>query len=181
MTNDILAKRYAESFWQHLPDAVIRQKAVEELEEVKKIIGKNASLRRVFAHPEITNAQKFDLVDAGFRQISVAVKQFLKLLVEKKHFTGLIPIIDYVKILYLQSHNIQPVVIRTARPLEENFLQAIQKKLEKRLQRKLTCDVQLAPELIGGLQVTIGHTVIDASVKKRLADLREKLMAIKVN
>ena len=49
--------------------------------------------------------------------------------------------------------------------------------LEKRFGRKLNAQVQLEPELIGGIRVVVGDEVLDASVKARLEQMRTALVA----
>jgi len=56
----------------------------------------------------------------------------------------------------------------------------IKKGLESKLNKKLKLVVGLDPGLLGGVQVTIGNTVIDGSVRRRLDDLKEKLETVRV-
>ena len=47
--------------------------------------------------------------------------------------------------------------------------------LTQQLKRKISADVSINPELIGGVKVTIGDLVIDASVSGKLATLATSL------
>jgi F-type H+-transporting ATPase subunit delta len=49
--------------------------------------------------------------------------------------------------------------------------------LEKRFGHKLQPAVQIVPELIGGVRVTVGDEVLDTSVKARLAQMQAALTA----
>ncbi len=50
-------------------------------------------------------------------------------------------------------------------------------QLEKRFARKLHLNVQLDPELIGGVRVVVGDEVLDTSVKARLEQMKAALTA----
>ena len=49
--------------------------------------------------------------------------------------------------------------------------------LEKRFGRKLNLQVQLQPELIGGVRVVVGDEVLDTSIKARLEQMKVALTA----
>ena len=49
--------------------------------------------------------------------------------------------------------------------------------LEKRFGRKLNLQVQLQPDLIGGVRVVVGDEVLDTSVKARLEQMKMALTA----
>jgi F-type H+-transporting ATPase subunit delta len=49
--------------------------------------------------------------------------------------------------------------------------------LERRFGRRLQASVQVRPELIGGIRVTVGDEVLDTSVKARLEQMKVALTA----
>ncbi|MFM8590801.1 MAG: F0F1 ATP synthase subunit delta, partial [Limnohabitans sp.] len=49
--------------------------------------------------------------------------------------------------------------------------------LERRFGRRLHASVQVRPELIGGIRVTVGDEVLDTSVKARLEQMKAALTA----
>ena len=49
--------------------------------------------------------------------------------------------------------------------------------LEKRFGRKLNLQVQLQPDLIGGVRVVVGDEVLDTSIKARLEQMKVALTA----
>ncbi len=67
------------------------------------------------------------------------------------------------------------VVVKTARPLP----QALVDELQTRLAETMRCAVQVRleqdPELIGGIVLRAGDTIVDASISRRLRELGERL------
>ena len=51
---------------------------------------------------------------------------------------------------------------------------------EKKLNAKLQLYVDLEPEMLGGARLVVGNKVLDGSVKKRLEDMKRKLLAARV-
>jgi F-type H+-transporting ATPase subunit delta len=118
-----------------------------------------------------------DVLDEHF---SVESRQFIKMLLSKKRVELMIEIIDYIRIHYSHGEAID-ALIKTSYPLDLELVQKIENKLEKRFNRKLNFYLDLDASLLGGIQVTIGNTVIDGSVRRRLAELRDKLMTIRIS
>ena len=65
----------------------------------------------------------------------------------------------------------------SAFPIEPAALADLSGVLEKRFGRKLNLQVELQPELIGGIRVVVGDEVLDTSVKARLEQMKVALTA----
>ncbi len=68
-------------------------------------------------------------------------------------------------------------LIQSAFPIGEAELDALVAALEQRFGRKLQASVQIEPELIGGVRVTVGDEVLDTSVRARLEQMKTALTA----
>ena len=53
--------------------------------------------------------------------------------------------------------------------------------LENKLHKKLHLYSDLDSDLLGGVRVTVDNIVLDGSVKKRLQDMKEKLLSVRVD
>ncbi len=69
------------------------------------------------------------------------------------------------------------LLIESAFPLEGAELSGLVASLEKKFARKLNYSVVIVPELIGGVRVTVGDEVLDASVRGRLAQMATALQS----
>lgn len=179
MTDRIIARRYADGFLSYAKETIGLEKAVSEMKDVKMVISGNPDFEKFLDNLEITNTEKCAVIDKVFADLSEDMRHFLKLLLEKGRIDKIILIADYVRTTYGHGEKVG-AVLNTTFPLELDLVQAIKEKMEKKFKKKLNLYLSLNPDLIGGIQVVIGNTVIDGSVKKCLEDLREKLMAVKV-
>jgi F-type H+-transporting ATPase subunit delta len=68
------------------------------------------------------------------------------------------------------------VTVTSAVPLTREEVQALKAKLDKFTGKRTELDLQEDLQLIGGLVVRIGDTVIDGSVRGHLASLREQML-----
>ena len=64
--------------------------------------------------------------------------------------------------------------------MDLELIREIKNNLEDKFKKKFKLYINLDGSLLGGIQVVIGNTVLDGSVRRRLDDLKEKLKALRV-
>ncbi len=67
-------------------------------------------------------------------------------------------------------------IVESARPLERGEIERLERALGQRLARVISLQNRLAPELLGGVRVTVGSRMIDSSLAGRLEGLKKRLM-----
>ena len=180
MKEKVLAKRYAEAFLGFARDTIGMDKAIEELKNLKIVLFENPQLQQFLVNPEIAVADKGKAIDGIFKDnFSQQTRQFLKLLLEKGRIKYVIDICDYVRVTYSHGEAIEGV-LKTSYPLDLDLIQKIKSRFEERLQKKINLYLELDPDLLGGIQIRIGNAVIDGSVRRRIDELRRKLMLAQV-
>ncbi len=181
MKEKILAKRYAEAYVGYSRNNLSVAKIVEEMKDFKTIIRNNPEIIGFVENPEITFSEKCAFIEVVLDgHFSQELRQFLKLLLSKRRIELMVEIIDYVRTHYSHAEAID-ALIKTSYPLDLELIQKIENKLEKRFKRKLNFYLDLGASLLGGVQVTVGNTVIDGSVRRRLDELKAKLKTIRIS
>lgn len=179
MKRKIVAKRYAEAYLNFAKESIGRDKAVEELKELKIVMHTNRELEEFLRNPEITNQEKDDVIEKVLADFSQETRQFLKLLLDKERIAYLIEICDYVRATYSHGESVE-ALLKTSYPLDLDVIQAIKTRLEKKMQKAINLHLELDADLLGGVQIRIGNYIIDGSVRRRLDDLEEKLKKLQV-
>lgn len=181
MKEKILAKRYAEAFLEYARETVGISRAVEEFKNLKAIFYENPQLGGFLNNPEIALLDKYRAIDKIFKQdFSEQAQQFLKLLLEKGRMKYIVDICDYIRVTYGHGEALD-AVLKTSYTLDLELIQKIKTKLENRLHKKINLYLELAPDLLGGIQIRVGNTVFDGSVRRRIDELRKKLMLVEVS
>ncbi len=127
----------------------------------------------------------YDMIGSGDKLL-VAVSggkdslSLLKLLLENERIDHLTDIIEYIRSVYGYEGETE-ALLKTAYPLDLELIKSIKERLEKKFNKRLKLYIELDGSLLGGVQVVMGNTVIDATVAGSLADLREKLRNVRVN
>jgi len=175
-----VVSRYAEAFLSFARANCGEKKALEDLAIVKNIIRENPGFGNLMDNPEISYAEKCVIIDEVTKHGPAEdMRNFLKLLLEKKRFNIFLEVAEYLRVKYSHQGQVD-VLLKTAFPLELDLIKKIEEVLENKFKQKLRFYIDLDGDLLGGVQVIIGNTIIDGSVKKRLDDLREKLTTVRM-
>ena len=70
--------------------------------------------------------------------------------------------------------------MKVSYPLETETIRRIKDIIEKKLKKKLHLYIELDSDLLGGIYVKIENMLIDGSIRRRLEDMRAKLLTTKV-
>lgn len=178
--NGVIVSRYAEAFISLARENCGLEKALDDLVIVKNIIRDNPGFSELMYNPEISDTEKCVIIDEAIRDgLCDEIRNFLKLLIEKKRFDIFLGAAEYLRAKYAH-HGQVDVLLRTAFPLELDLIKKIEVVLKKRLKQDLRFYIDLDGSLLGGVQVVIGNTIIDGSVIKRLNDLKEKFTTVSI-
>lgn len=179
MRTEGLAKRYAEAYLAYAAPAVGFEKAVNELHELKLELCRNTEIMKFLEDKWVPYAAKCDVADRTLAGFSAETRRLVKFLLRKGRISSLMDILDYARTAYYEGASAD-AILKTSYILDNELIEEIKKKLETKFKKKLRLFVELDPDLLGGVQVTVGNVMLDGSVSARLEDLRTKLMAVKV-
>jgi len=176
-----VVSRYAEAFLNFARVNCGENKALEDLVIVKNVIRDNPGFGELMDHPEISHLEKCAIIDKVIKEgISDELRNFLKLLLEKKRFSIFLEVAEYLRAKYSHQGQVD-VLLRTAFPLELDLIKRIEGALKNKFKQNLRFYIDLDGSLLGGVQVVIGNTIIDGSVRKRLEELRDKLTTVRMD
>jgi len=103
------------------------------------------------------------------------VGNFIATVLENRRFALLPTIAEMFALLRAAEEGAVEAHIETAYALSDIEVGELTAALTARFKRTVTAKVSLTPELIGGVRMTVGDDVIDASVRGKLASLTASL------
>lgn len=180
MTSEVLIKRYGDAFLGYAKDSLGLEKAIEALQNAKRILKHNPDFFSFLSSPEFTDQEKSELIDKIFSEdFPDEIGHFIKYLVRKGRINLFIAIAEYIRITY--SHGVAiEAILKTSYPIDTDIMRRLRTALEKKFNRQVHFYLELDATLMGGLSIRIGNIIIDGSVRKRLEDVREKLTVLKI-
>ena len=147
-----------------------------EMLKVASNVASDPTVRAALDNPKLDNAAKESLLlslcgDA----LSVEGKSFVRVLLESDRIAAWPDIRRLFDTLTDGAAGVARAHIVSAFPVDEAQLGALKAALEKRFGKKIEATVSVDPTLIGGARVTVGDTVIDASVRGELQAMSSQL------
>jgi F-type H+-transporting ATPase subunit delta len=181
ITDGIVVQRYAEAFVAYARQTCGLDKALLDLRNLKNIVmHDNPEFLEFLETPQAAYTQKCEFIDAVLKEeFSAELRQFLKLLLEKRRIDKIGDIVEYIRLTYGHAGKIR-ALLRTSFPLDLQLLRQIKDKLENKFQKKFMLYIDLDGSLLGGIQLVIGNKVIDGTIKRRLDELHQALMSARV-
>ncbi|MBO4318026.1 MAG: F0F1 ATP synthase subunit delta [Mailhella sp.] len=179
MIGNAVSRRYARALFNLGQEA--GKEELERYGECLSALGESmensGKLSAVFSTPVVTLEEKKNVIDAMLRQVGAGdtERRFCELLAGKDRL-ALIPAIasDY-KALLDEAEGISRGAVTTAVALDENRKASIKQQLETQTGRKLELVFAVDEAILGGLVLRIGDTVLDASLRTQLDNLKESI------
>jgi F-type H+-transporting ATPase subunit delta len=175
--SDERIQRYAEAILEVALAEQHERLVVDQLYSFKAAYEQSDELRDALMNPQIDPAQRQQIVEdiLGAGQAAPATIAAVSLVVCTGRARELAPIID--KVVEMQAHKVGKAVaeVRTAIPLSDDQKQRLAEALKAATGDDVEVRVTVDPSILGGVIAEIGETVIDGSVRDRLAQLREAI------
>jgi F-type H+-transporting ATPase subunit delta len=110
--------------------------------------------------------------------LPAGVQNFVRVLIENDRIRALDAVREQFEALKHAHQGVVDAQIVSAFPLSDGQKSALVADLEARFKRKVNAQVSVDAALIGGVLITIGDEVVDASVRGKLAAMSAKLAQI---
>jgi len=167
--------RYAEAFIVHARKEIGLAQALADITAVKNLLRDTPQLKEFLDAGDITAYEKAGLMERVLKgSIAEVSFNFLKLLLDKKRMGLFLDIAEYLRVTYAHEGE-EPVLLRSSLMLDLSLIKRLEDKLKETFGRKFKFYIDVDSTLLGGIQVIIGNTILDGSLRKRLFDLKEKL------
>jgi len=173
-----VVRRYARALF----DTAHRAGAVDQIEAdlkaVDQVLRATPRFSRVLRAPTISVDQKKELAQRVFgNRVSPLAARFLTLVVERRREAILNDVYAEFSRLANEERNILAVQVTAAVPLTDQERDALAAALTRRTGKTITLELSVDPQIMGGLLLRMGDTVIDGSIRSRLNQLRDRLQS----
>lgn len=148
---------------------------VDELDSiVDDVLVKFPGFEATLGSSRLSEDEKVGLIDRVFANGSDQLKSFLKVLADHDRLDCLRQVRIEARRIYNEIQNRISVQVTTAGTLSDEQ----RHEIVDALQRKMSCEVDLNHEvdenIIGGMVVRVGDTIIDGSVRNKLAQMKSQ-------
>ncbi len=176
-TISAVAARYAKAIFELAVTAKNEAAVVQAFAALAESLRENTAAADALSNPQISREKKSALLQAAFKGAPALALNAVRTIAEHGRANCVIAIADsLVEHLRTQSGAISAHVV-SANKLSSQQEQEIAKLVGTFTGKKAELTTSTNPDLIGGFTVSVGSTLIDASVNTRLNQLRGQLLA----
>lgn len=171
-----VSRVYAEAFLQ-AQAADRRRGALEEFRSfVVDVVEKNPGFARMLMGRELKREQKLDVINRVLSKGgSEGFVNFLRVLARHDRLDLIPTILRGAESIFEKASGFSRVRIRTAKPLSDESRALLKTKLKEYLTAEPIIQEIVDPDILGGVEIRVGDTVYDGSLRTRLKNLRERL------
>ena len=148
----------------------------EQLGEFTDALNENRDLQVFFFSPYFATKEKQDGLDRVVSDVDPVILNFLKLLIEKHRMPVLFRIRSNYDAMWEEENKLLPVHITSAVELDKSIVTQLGDRISEQTDRKVELSADVDPDILGGIVVRVGNSVLDASVRNRLEQLRKQVV-----
>ena len=144
--------------------------------ELLERIATDASIARCIGDPDVSSQQLASVVlGVCGERLDGAGKNFVQVLVANDRLARLPEIRALFEDLKREHEGILEARIYSAFALDDEQKSGMVRRLESKYQRKVSAQVSVDPQLIGGVKIVVGDRVLDATVRGKLETMAAAL------
>lgn len=179
MRNYLIAERYARGLSQSIANDADVEPMVRALHDLGALFETNHDFRSVLANPAIDRNKRQQVLDAVLEAEPMPrpVARLAQVLLRRGRITMLPDVAQVFAMLADARLNRVQATVTTALPLDQDRAGRLGGALERYSGKAVRMKYDVDPEILGGVVVRIGSTVVDGTVRTRLEGLRDALLA----
>jgi len=171
-----IARVYARSLFEVAKEHGTLDVVREQLGEFADAVAQQHDLQVFFFSPYFSTDEKVDGLRHALKDADQTVLSFLELLIEKHRMPVLYRIRREFEALWEKENRLLPVSVTSAIALEEGTVRDIGEAIGKQTGRRIELTSEVDPDILGGIVLRVGNSILDASIRNRLEKLRKQVV-----
>jgi F-type H+-transporting ATPase subunit delta len=170
-----IAAVYARSLFEVAQEQDKLDPIREQLGQFADALDATRELQVFFFSPYFSTPEKEEGLDRAVSGAEEILINFIKLLIENHRTPVIFRVRREFDRLWEQENQLLPVLVTSAVELDQRTVSQIGDRIAEQTGRKVDLSSQVDPEILGGIVVRVGNSILDASIRNRLESLRRQV------
>ena len=172
------SERYSRALFEVAKESGDLENIEKSIITFKSLLKNSSELKNFFHNPTQSVGNQTLAINLLTKKLnlSITLKNFFLLLIEKRRIFFVIKILDsFLKLCSIKRGEIKASLI-SSKELSESELESINKELSSSMGSTIKFDYKTDQELIGGLKLQLGSFMIDASIRNKLKKFEKRML-----
>jgi ATP synthase F1 delta subunit len=170
-----IASVYARSLFEVAQEKKKLDTIREQLGEFADALDGNRELQVFFFSPYFSTQEKKDGLGKALSGADEILQNFLELLIEKHRMPAVFRVRRELDAMWQRENRLLPVEVTSAIELDKSTVKHIGDRIGEQTGQKIELSAKVEPDILGGIVVRVGNSIIDASIRARLEQLRKQV------
>jgi F-type H+-transporting ATPase subunit delta len=170
-----IAAVYARSLFEVAKEQDKLDSIREQLGAFADALDETRELQVFFFSPYFSTIEKADGLDRAVSDADPILLNFLKLLIENHRMPVIFRVRRGFDELWLEENKRLPVQVTSAVELDSATVDQIGARIAEQTGQNIDITATVEPDILGGLVLRVGNSILDASIRNRLEQLRKQV------
>ena len=170
-----IARVYARSLFEVAQEGDALDVVKEQLGQFADALEGDRELGVFFFSPYFSTLEKKDGLTRLLSDVDPTVQNFLELLIEKHRMPAIFRLKREFDRLWDEENKLLPVQVTSAVELDPATTERIGREIGEQTGRKVELVSSVDPDVLGGIVLRVGNSILDASIRTRLENLRKQV------
>jgi ATP synthase F1 delta subunit len=170
-----IAQVYARSLFEVAQERGTLDLVREQLGQFADAVADDRELQVFFFSPYFSSQEKKDGMHRAIEGADESVMNFLELLVENHRMPLIFRIRRDYDRLWEKANHLLPVEVTSAVELDRSVTDRIGEEIGRQTGERVQLTTTVDPDIIGGIVLRVGNSILDASIRNRLENLRKQV------
>ena len=171
-----IAEVYARSLFEVATENDKLDLVRAQLGEFAEALSESHELQMFFFSPYFSTDEKLDGLRRTVTDADESFLNFLSLLLENHRMPVIFRVRREYDRLWREANHLLAVQITSAIELDPSVAQRVGDEIGRQTGRTVELTSTVDPEVLGGIVVRVGNSIIDASIRTRLDNLRKQVV-----
>jgi F-type H+-transporting ATPase subunit delta len=170
-----IARVYARALFEAAKEAGLLDEVREQLAEFVESLDTNQQFAIFCFSPYFSTEEKKEGLKRAISGAEPIFMNFLQALVERHRMPAIFRIRARYEELWKEENKLLPVEVTSAVELDERTVAGIGDQVGEQAGRKVELSSRVDPDILGGIVLRVGNSILDASIRGRLNQLRKQV------
>lgn len=172
-----LALTYAQALLELANERGATEALANEVDGLQQVLAENPPFVEFLKSPGISNEERSSTLSRIFGgRVNVLLSRFLHLMSERGRLGQLPEVLEAFEYLLDQQLGKVEVDVIVAQRLSDAELEDVRRRVSKALGKDAVVHQYVDEAIIGGIVLRVGDQVVDASVRRQLEAMRQRLL-----